>query len=84
MKDKKENFEWAQRGLDLENIHKILEAHKSQLLATRGTNLCYLQIRVIIDGYMERCTPASTKRDRRQYMANKEKLLEGEGFGEER
>ena len=77
--DKKEDFEWAQRGCDLENIHKVIEAHKSQLLATPGTALCYRQARVILDEYMERCTPKSTKYDRTRYMRNKELLLAAEG-----
>ncbi len=79
MKDKQEEFEWAKRGKDLENIHKIIESHKTQLLVSPGTELCYLQIRVILDQYMDRCTPAFTRRDRRKYQENKNKLLTAEG-----
>ena len=84
MADKKEDFEWAQRGCDLENINKVLEAHKAQLLKHKKTRLCHRQIRVILDDYMERCTPKSTKDERRRYMDNKEKLLRAEGGGDEK
>lgn len=84
MKDKKENFEWAQRGCDLENIHKVLESHKAQLLMHTKTALCYRQIRVLLDEYMERCTPKPTKHEQRRYVDNKAALLKIEGHGDEK
>lgn len=66
MKDKQEDFEEAKRGMDLENISKIINAHTEQLIeAQLYTFLC--NITKIIDAYKERCTPQSTYTERQKY-----------------
>ena len=59
--DKQESREWTRRGMDLENIRKIVNAWSKQMEAA-GLETCLKQLRAVLKGYAERCTAESDKR----------------------
>lgn len=63
--DKKEDFEWAQRGKDLENIAKVVKAWADQLIAA-DLETCLKQLRAILDGYIERCSAPNDVKEKYQ------------------
>ncbi len=56
--------ECAKRGMDLEIIKKILQAHKDQMLMHAHTATCHKAISAVLDAYEARCTAPSDARQK--------------------